>query len=160
MIVNCALDQNIFRIMIDSCRLLSALMRFSMDLHLTKDELTSVVPLERNCAKNISIVNDIYSWEKELIASQTGHSEGSALCSAVQVVSQEGKISIPASKRVLWALVREWEIQHELLAAERIASVDGCSQGVKDYIKGLEYQMSGNELWSKTTLRYMSSGTN
>jgi len=138
--------------------LLSALMRFSMDLHLTPAELATVVPLERNCAKHISIVNDIYSWEKELLASQTGHSEGSALCSAVQVVSQGGKISVEASKRVLWTFAREWEFQHELLAAERFNHLDGCSQGIKDYIKGLEYQMSGNELWSKTTLRYKTPG--
>lgn len=133
-------------------------MRFSMDLHLTPEDLATVVPLERNCAKHISIVNDIYSWEKELLASQTGHSEGSALCSAVQVVSQEGKISIEASKRVLWTFAREWEYQHEVLANERINHPDGCSQAIKDYVKGLEYQMSVNELWSKTTLRYMTPG--
>lgn len=138
------------------CSLLSALMRFSMGLHLTNEELASCVPLERNCAKHISIVNDIYSWEKELNASKTGHSEGAALCTAVQVLSEESKISIDASKRVLWAMIREWEFQHEELAAERMASPEGCSQAVKDYIKGLEYQMSGNELWSKTTLRYLA----
>ncbi|KAI9739473.1 MAG: hypothetical protein M1818_005161 [Claussenomyces sp. TS43310] len=132
--------------------LLSALMRFSMGLHLTKEELASVVSLERNCAKHISIVNDIYSWEKELIASKTGHSEGSALCSAVQVIADECKTSIEASKRVLRAITREWEFQHEELAAERLASPDGCSQAVKDYIKGLEYQMSGNELWTSDGL--------
>jgi aristolochene synthase len=143
------------------CRsLLSALMRFSMGLHLTEEELVSVIPLERNCAKQISIVNDIYSWEKELIASRTGHPEGSFLCTAVQVVADESKVDIEGSKRVLWSYAREWELQHEELAAERIASPQGCSQAVKDYIKGLEYQMSGNELWSKTTLRYISLEAN
>ena len=129
-----------------------------MDLHISPAELATVVALERNCAKHISVVNDIYSWEKEVLAAQNGHSEGSALCSAVQVVSQEGKVGIEASKRVLWSFVREWEFQHEVLAAERIHSPEGCSQAVKDYIKGLEYQMSGNELWSKTTLRYRAPG--
>lgn len=134
--------------------LLSALMRFSMAIQLTPEELETMVPLERNCSKQISVVNDIYSWDKELLASLTGHEEGSALCSAVQVLSNETSMDIAASKRVLWSMVREWEFVHDQLVAERMASPNGCSGEVKRYMKGLEYQMSGNEIWSKTTLRY------
>ncbi len=38
--------------------------------------------------------------------------------------------------------------------ADKIPSPDGCSEATKAYMKGLEYQMSGNEQWSKTTRRY------
>lgn len=65
-------------------------------------------PLERNCSKQISVVNDIYSWEKELEASKTGHKEGSALCSAVKVLANSTSLDIEASKRVLWSMVREY----------------------------------------------------
>ena len=34
----------------------------------------------------------------------------------------------------------------------------GCGQPVKEYMQGLECQMSGNELWSSTTLRYHNLG--
>ncbi|CAI7630480.1 unnamed protein product [Penicillium glandicola] len=48
----------------------------------------------------------------------------------------------------------EWETVHDEIVAEKIASPDGCSEAAKAYMKGLEYQMSGNEQWSKTTRRY------
>lgn len=129
-------------------------MRFSMGLQLSTSELTSLAPLERNCSKQISVVNDIYSWEKEVRAAQTGHQEGSALCSAVKVLANETNLSTDASKRVLWSMIREWELVHEELVAEMERA--GCSQAVREYMKGLEYQMSGNEQWSRTTLRYIN----
>lgn len=123
-----------------------------MSLHLTPDELVAMKPLEQNCSKQISVVNDIYSWEKELKASQTAHAEGAVLCSAVKVLADETNLSIAASKRVLWAMTREWELVHDEMVAEQLAG--GVRLEVKEYMKGLEYQMSGNEEWSNTTLRY------
>jgi aristolochene synthase len=117
-------------------------MMFTMDIRLSPEELSSMQPLEENCAKQISVVNDIYSWEKELLASQSRHKEGSALCSAVKVLSDETYLGIPATKR-------EWELTHEELAAKIRRAPEGCSSTVQAYMKGLEYQMSGNELWSR-----------
>jgi len=77
------------------------------------------------------------------------------LCSAVQVVSNEANLGIPGAKRVLWAMVNEWELVHDQLVEEMIVSPGGCCLEVKKYMKGLEYQMSGNEKWSKTTKRYI-----
>ncbi|KAI3337027.1 Aristolochene synthase from penicillium Roqueforti [Xylariaceae sp. AK1471] len=132
--------------------LLSSLMRFSMDLRLTPSELALMKPLEQNCSKQISVVNDIYSWEKEVRAAETGHKEGSFLCSAVKVFSASTSLNIEASRRVLWYMTREWEKTHDMLV-KKVES-ERCGDAVKNYMKGLEYQMSGNELWSKTTLRY------
>ena len=47
---------------------------------------------------------------------------------------------------------RESEDSHIEMVARKVA--DGCSEAAKDYMMGLEYQMSGNELWSRTTPRY------
>lgn len=127
-------------------------MRFVMGIQLSPEELQKLSPLERNCSKHISVVNDIYSWEKELNASKTGHREGSTLCSAVMVVANGTNLSFDASKRVLWSMVREWELVHDDLCAQILSG--GCSEAAKFYMKGLEYQMSGNELWSRTTPRY------
>jgi len=129
-------------------------MRFAMDIHFTPAEHESMSALEHNCSKHISVVNDVYSWGKELKAAQTGHSEGSALCSAVKVVAEKANIRFDQSQRVLWSMVREWEVTHDELAAQRLEAPDGTDPRVRDYIQGLQYQMSGNELWSKTTLRY------
>ena len=121
-----------------------------MGLRLTSTELASLTALEQNCSKQISVVNDIYSWEKELQASKTGHREGSALCSAVKVLADSAKLHIWASKCVLWYMVREWELVHD----EMYEEIKDCGEAVRLYAKGLEYQMSGNELWSRTTKRY------
>jgi len=130
-----------------------------MGLHVTPDEIASVQPLEKNCAKHLSVLNDVMSWDKEYMQSQTGHPEGSAICSAVQVLSDETSLPYESSKRVLWALCREWEHRHVFLVKERWRQdLLGVSENVALYIKGLEYQMGGNEVWSRTTLRYLASG--
>lgn len=130
-------------------------MRFAMELRLSPAELAEVRPVERNCAKHISVVNDIYSWEKELRQSQASHEEGSVLCSAVKVLADSTALDIAAAKTCLWAMVREWEIKHEMLCSEPLMNVGGASEAKMLYLKGLEYQMSGNEYWSRTTPRYL-----
>lgn len=135
-------------------RLVSALMRFSMQLQLSPAELESVRPVERNCSKNISVVNDIYSFDKEVAAAKNAHKEGGAHCSSVQIMAHESDLTIAASKRVLWVLCREWELVHQRLVAKREGDIKTASPAVSDYMKGLEYQMSGNRDWSHTTTRY------
>lgn len=129
-------------------------MRFSMGMKLGDDDVARVRAVEENCSKHISVVNDIYSFEKEVISAKRGHKEGAFLCSAVKVVSIETSLSFAATKRVLWVMVREWELVHDALC-ERIYE-QGCSQVVREYLRGLQYQMSGNELWSRTTPRYLN----
>lgn len=131
--------------------LLSALMRFVMKLDLTEAELETAKPLEQNCSKHISVLNDIYSWEKELAVSQAGNQEGSAVCSSVQIMANEANLSYDASKRVLWVMCRQWERVHEELAVQMEGS---SSKALMEYIQGFEYQMSGNERWSESTPRY------
>ncbi len=133
-------------------RLLSALMRFVMKLELTQEELNAVRDVDLNCSKHISVINDIYSWEKELKQSQSSTEEGSVLCSSVQVVAKECNIDIEASKRVLWSMCREWELVHLALTEKKKRD---ARFEVLTYCKGLEYQMSGNEMWSQGTKRYV-----
>ena len=128
-------------------------MRYSMKLSISETELELCKPVERNCAKHISVINDIYSFEKEVTAAKSGHQEGGALCSSVQIMSDESDLSIPASKRVLFQLCREWEAVHQQMVTEREGS-GKCTSAMSVYMKGLEYQMSGNEQWSLTTKRY------
>ncbi|KAF2823673.1 aristolochene synthase [Ophiobolus disseminans] len=133
--------------------LLSALMRFTMGLRLSPLQQKLVQSLEENCSRHISIVNDIYSFEKELKASLTMNEEGAVLCTAVKLLSDEAGMDVEAAKRVLWSMVREWEKIHDRLAEEACNVEDGA-EVLHSYVKGLEFQMSGNELWSKTTPRY------
>ncbi|KAH7349074.1 Aristolochene synthase in complex with 12,13 Difluorofarnesyl diphosphate [Pyrenochaeta sp. MPI-SDFR-AT-0127] len=122
--------------------LLSALMRFVMKLNLTEEDLTLVKPVDLNCSKHISVVNDIYSWEKEYIQSLRSSEEGSILCSSVQVMAEEANASLEAAKRILWAMCRERELVH----LAEVEELRDCKQDIITYCKGLEYQMSGNEM--------------
>ena len=121
-----------------------------MCIRFTPQNLQDVMEVDSNCAKHISVINDIYSWEKELHKSLESNSEGSSLCSSVKVVSEECNLDLDASKRVLWLMCREWELVH-LACVEKL---QGAEANVVTYCRGLGYQMSGNELWSRTTHRY------
>ncbi|RHZ50905.1 carbonyl reductase (NADPH-dependent) ari1 [Aspergillus thermomutatus] len=133
--------------------LLAALMRFAMALELPASELKRVREIDANCSKHISVINDIYSYEKELHASQTAHSEGGVLCTSVHILAQEADFPAEAAKRVLFFMCREWERRHRLLV-KRLRAEGLETPGLRAYVEGLEYQMSGNELWSRTTERY------
>ena len=131
-------------------------MRFSMGLKIGKPELAIARPVEKNCSKHISVLNDICSYEKEVIAAKTGHKEGGALCSSVQILALEADIDVNAAKRILWSMCREWERCHEKLVANiEKEKKQEASPALRVYMKGLEYQMSGNEQWSQSTLRYV-----
>jgi aristolochene synthase len=129
-------------------------MRFCMGLRLTPEELAVAKLVDMNCSKHLSIINDIWSFEKELLASQTAHEEGGVLCSGVSIFAEGAEVSTAAAKRILYALCREWEVRHKELEAEALSQKNTLQ--LQAYLKGLEYQMSGNEMWSRTTLRYLA----
>jgi len=115
--------------------------------------LERVRALEHNYTNHISVVNDVCSFEKELReAAKSQAAEGAVLSNVVAVLADEMGLSPDASKAVLWSMCRDWERQHEQMVSEIIR--DECSDGLKAYMHGLELQMSGNELWSRTTPRY------
>lgn len=130
-------------------------MRFVMKLELTQPELDSVRDVDLNCSKHISVVNDIYSYEKELKQAESCEEEGSVLCTSVRVIGQECSVGVAASKRILWSMCREWELVHLQLVEKK---KDERAE-ILTYCKGLEYQMSGNEMWSKGTKRYIGLET-
>lgn len=129
-------------------------MRFTMALRLPTQYLDIVRPVDRNCSKHLSVMNDIWSFEKEVLTAQTGHKEGGVLCSAVSTMSDAAEIPTDAAKRVLYSMCREWERSHERLVQEVLGKVDDDT--MRAYLKGLELQMSGNETWSTSTLRYLA----
>lgn len=134
--------------------LLSALMRFCMGTTLSKEEAELVREIDSNCSNHLAVINDIWSFEKELAAAVTGHEEGGVLCSSVSILVREASVSVEAAKRTLYGLCREWERRHVELTSLLLRQSD--SAPLRSYLKGLEYQMSGNEAWSRTTSRYRS----
>lgn len=129
-------------------------MRFSMALRMSPAELEAARPADMACSKHLSVINDIWSYDKELLASRTAYEEGGALCNCVAILAHEAELTAPAAKRVLYGMAREWERCYRDVSARVLARCD--TPAMRAYLQGLEYQMSGNELWSRTTLRYLA----
>ncbi|KAH8655284.1 Aristolochene synthase in complex with 12,13 Difluorofarnesyl diphosphate [Xylariales sp. PMI_506] len=132
--------------------LASAVMRFGMDIRFTDKEKLAVKCIDDLCAKEFAVVNDIWSFQKEVVKSKECREEGSVLCSSVSIMQSETGLSLAATKQVLYLICREWEIEHDEAAKTLIAQY-GTSE-IQRYIKGSEQMMSGNEKWSLTTARY------
>jgi aristolochene synthase len=121
-----------------------------MCIKLTPEDLALARPVDMNYSKHLAVVNGIWSYEKELIASKTLHEEGGVLCTAVAIFVDGAKVLAIAAKRVLYLLCREWKLCHDILTVELLAKRD--TPDIRAYLKCLEYQISGNEIWSRTAL--------
>ena len=104
------------------------------------------------CGPSPAVLNDVYSFDKEMQQAEVGHLEGSSLCNGVKVLADESGLDFEASKRVLVLMCREWEVMQKEFEEKRIN--EGCEKHMERYMKGLEYQMAGNEYWGERTLRY------
>ncbi|KAK5732046.1 hypothetical protein LTR17_010882 [Elasticomyces elasticus] len=132
----------------------AALMCYSMGLHVPEADLQSIDRIHKTYANLGMTVNDILSLDKEIRAWDDGHKEGASLLNMVIMLGEQLTMSIPATKRILWNICREWEIEHAQNVFARLTDRSGCSDELKDYIQGLEYILGGNEAWSWTTGRY------
>lgn len=131
-------------------------MRFCADLHLSAEELELVKPIEQNALKHMTVVNDICSLDKEVLAAKDGFELG-AICSSVPIVKEFAGVNEVETKRIMWQMVRAWEMRH----FELFQNLQSKSRSVDflTFLKGLEYQVAGNELWTLTTRRYNRCGT-
>ncbi|KAI0418209.1 Aristolochene synthase in complex with 12,13-Difluorofarnesyl diphosphate [Xylaria grammica] len=135
--------------------LLASLMRFVLEIRLSKEELAAVKPADVNMGRHILVLNDIWSYEKEAQTAQNTQQEGGVLCNSVAILSAEADLSAVSSKRVLLHMCREWEHRHRFLLDDLLALQGQGRAGVLTaYFRGLEAQMCGNEYWSKLTTRY------
>ena len=131
----------------------TALMAYAMDLYLLPSERASIVHIEKAYAYLAIIDNEIESYDKEVAASGRN-----GVVNLVQMQADDTGCSIAASKRILWVLYRELQLEFLELVAKREASAEGCSETLKSYMKGLECVMGGNEVWSGYSERYHPAG--
>jgi aristolochene synthase len=131
-------------------RLAKLMLRFGGGMNLNNYHEEAVHQLDINAARSIGIMNDIYSFEKEIQTSQASGTDIASLCSSVEVVSRECKVKADTAKDILLTICRDWERQHEALSEEIISR----SPELSSYCTALGYLISGNEAWSKETFRY------
>lgn len=121
-------------------------------LHISPAELELAKPAALTCSKHLAVINDIWSYEKELKAAKMGHEEGGVLCTSVAIFAADSGLSIPAAKSKLYGMCRAWE--HQFKEQEKTILEASDTPSMRKYLLGLEYQMSGNEAWSRSTERY------
>ncbi|KAI0154589.1 terpenoid synthase [Xylariaceae sp. FL1272] len=131
--------------------LLSGIMRFCARLYMTPEELELVKPVEENAMKHITFVNDVCSYDKEVLAARKGFDLG-AMCSSVPIMMDLFGLDEQRAKHLMWQTAREWEIRHFELVEDVLRK--NSSPNMIRYLKGLEHQMAGNEVWSLLTPRY------
>jgi aristolochene synthase len=130
-------------------------MRFGANLHLTDAQLTRTKILESIAFRHASVINDIYSWDREWRVSQMNATDGAQPFSAVYIIAKERGLPFPACKELLWNYCRELEILFKDTRGE--FERDGHNElkpEFRTYLQGLEYFMSGIESWSQWTPRY------
>ena len=132
----------------------AACVRYSSRMRVSNETLKSLDQIHESYGKLGIIVNDIYSFEKELRLWNQDHKEGAQLLNIVNYMSMDAGVSYNTAKRILWVLCREWEIDHQEMVAKVVAGKGGADATLKMYLKGLEYVLGGNEYWSETTERY------
>ncbi|CAI7620725.1 unnamed protein product [Penicillium bialowiezense] len=133
----------------------TALMRFGANIHLTKAQLSQTKALESTAFRHVSIINDIYSWEREWKVSQATLTDGAQPFSAVAILAKETNEPFPVCKKSLYDYCRDLELGFKQDAdGIRHNGSHELTPEVEKYLQSLEYFMSGMEIWSQWTPRY------
>ncbi|KAI1923673.1 hypothetical protein LOZ12_000132 [Ophidiomyces ophidiicola] len=114
---------------------ISGIMRFCMGLHMTVEELELVKSLESNASKHTSLVNDICSFEKEIVSAEAGFDLGT-MCSSLPIFMDLLGVGAPEAKRIIWQAIRAWEVRHSELVDEVLRQ--DPSPTMKAFCKGLD----------------------
>lgn len=118
-------------------------MQFCAALHLTSDELDAVKVVEENWMKHIIFVNDICSYNEEMPKSKNVGNLSSS-CSSVPIMMEFCGVNETEAKRIMWQMVRGWEVQHFDLVKQ--ITRDNPSAALASYLKLLECQAAQNEM--------------
>lgn len=136
-------------------RYYTALIRFGAKLYLTTPELKKTAALESTAFRHVSVMNDIYSWEREWKVYQANPTDGARPLSAIYILANETGLPYTACKRLMYSYCRELEVALKQSTNEiRHNNMESWTHDLEMYIKSLEYFMCGIELWSQWTPRY------
>jgi aristolochene synthase len=126
-----------------------------MGLCLNNEEIEAVKEINMNTARQLPLLNDICSWEKEFKKARESKEDGARLCSSVKIITDTLKIDAEAAQRLLWHMCRELEFRHVKLVDEVLAVYPHLS----NYCRAVGYHMSGQEVWNLQSERFNFSHT-
>lgn len=123
-------------------------------LKLTREQREGLRPMERIANYHVSILNDVFSFEREWKAAQE-QEEGAALVNGVAVLAGEVGVGVGVARVLCLAIVRGWEKEFlEMVGGlDLINGEDG--ELMRRAVKGIERRMSGAEAFSWRTRRYL-----
>lgn len=129
-----------------------SLLCFSMDFKLNENEIKSTLDVTIAAYNAWVLVNDYFSWEKELENHQNQSSEGE-IASAVFLFAKWYSLSWPDAKAMLRENIIAYEEKYcrekeTLLAGAKLTARS------REWIDILDHVTAGNFVWSMTTARY------
>lgn len=111
--------------------------------------------VDGNCGKYIAIINDLLSWDKEVMAAETMGTEGATLVSSITLLGKEAGLAPESAKEVLREMCKQWEVQQkEYLQMARASE----SQKLVFFVEGMGSIMEGFVAWHETSARYRAPG--
>ncbi|KAK4444493.1 putative terpene cyclase [Podospora aff. communis PSN243] len=124
------------------------------DISLTEKKKTLLAPLERVANYHVSILNDVFSFEREWKAAKE-LGQGAVLVNGVRILADEVGVSVGAAKVLCFSLVRAWEGEFEEMAEGVLGGLVGEErERVGRAVRGVERRMAGAEAFSWRTGRY------
>jgi hypothetical protein len=123
---------------------------FALDISIKDQDEQALERLSSLCANHFALVNDLYSYPKEVISEKE---HGEPLLNAVKVVQDLMNVSSPLAKSILRGIILDTERQlgkeYESLLNEKSRTT---TQLV--YAQGLIIALAGNMFFSATSPRY------
>ncbi|KAK0616951.1 isoprenoid synthase domain-containing protein [Immersiella caudata] len=125
------------------------------DISLTEFEKSLSAPLERVANYHVSILNDVFSFEREYKAAKE-LGQGAVLVNGVRILADEVGVSVGAAKGLCFSLVRAWEGEFGEMAEGVLGAVKGEEERerVGRAVRGIERRMAAAEAFSWRTGRY------
>ncbi|KAK3349788.1 isoprenoid synthase domain-containing protein [Lasiosphaeria hispida] len=132
------------------------LLYWTEDLAMREGERAALAPLERVANYHVSILNDVFSFEREWQAART-LGQGAVLVNGVRILADETAVSVGAAKSLCLALVRAWEVEFQTMVEEVLERVRGGDgeERLRRAVLGIERRMTGAEAFSWRTSRYL-----
>ncbi|KAH8672844.1 isoprenoid synthase domain-containing protein [Tricladium varicosporioides] len=148
-------DYLVFRVTETAMNVTHTLARLGMDLEIPAEEEHWLKKLEHITTYHIIIVNDLYSWDKELLQASNSKTTdiGGDLVSAITVVMKEENVDEMTAKKFLATKVHDLEVEYFDLVKER-EKEGPMAIDARRYADCLPVMAAGNESWSRVTARY------
>ncbi|KAJ6126690.1 hypothetical protein N7523_002302 [Penicillium sp. IBT 18751x] len=125
---------------------------FVLRLNITREERQAIDDFRNLAARNFSLINDYWSWAKEIRESKEGTQR---MMNAVSVIMRTRQVSEEESLQIVKELAIECD-QNLLKAYHDLSAQPGISQDFRKYLAAHLWLCAGNSYWSSICHRYHS----